>query len=177
MPAAAGKTRRKETVADLKVIEQVIPYSAPSSRTRAWHVLGPARTVSIVHRVIKATRYEFYFPIAIWHLPATKTFITRIGQLAGGATIFKGATGVWKSEKKPKRKTAKVVEEDVYIYRLIVDAREFSANGSRAGIHSHVADLLADLAVCDTSRQTEFLFTESQIVMDRSIITKITPNP
>jgi len=75
--------------------------------------------------------------------------------LAGGATIFKGATAVWKSEKKRKKAEAKVVEEDVYIYRLIVDAQEFSANGSRAGIHTHVADLMADLAVCATSRQPE----------------------
>ena len=150
------------------------PVTFPITRsTRTTQPLdhGPARTVTIEHEPFLATCYDFYIPVAVWYHTATKLFTGRISQLAGGATIFKGATGVWKREpapEKPEGADPGVDEEDIYIYRLIVRASEFNASGSRSGLHTEVANLMSALSEWDESRQQTVLFTEAEILMDLS---------
>ena len=130
---------------DIPVVQLTIPYSTSSHRGQQdRHVLGPQRAVDIEHRVLHATQYEFYLPAAIWILPMTKLFIERISNLAPGATIFKGATGVWREEKE-KGEKGEVVEEDVYSYRIIVNAEVIPADNVRNGIHTEIANLSAAL--------------------------------
>ena len=120
---------KKETPDSFPVVYPgQLPYQSTSQRTRQVHILQSSRQVSIDHVAIRATQYEFYFPIAVWHLDATRTFLANLSQFAGGATIFKGATGVWREEKKDERQEDRTVEEDVYIYRLIVNTEQFNPN-------------------------------------------------
>jgi hypothetical protein len=77
----------------------LIQDSKPYNRTTQPHVPLGQRNVSIRNKVIKAIQYDFYIPIAVWHHPAVRTFKNSIGTLVGGATVFKGATGVWTEEK------------------------------------------------------------------------------
>jgi hypothetical protein len=157
---------------DISLVQLTVPYSTSSHRGQQdWHVLGrPQRAVDIKHRVLHATQYEFYLPAAIWNLPMTRQFIKRISNLAAGATIFKGATGVWREEKQ-KGEKGEAVEEDVYIYRIIVNAEVLPADNARNGIHSEIADLSAALSICDFISQKELIFTEAMIILDRGILT------
>ena len=156
---------------DIPVVQLTIPYSTSSHRGQQdRHVLGPQRAVDIEHRVLHATQYEFYLPAVIWNLPMTKLFIERISNLAPGATIFKGATGVWREEKE-KGEKGEVVEEDVSIYRIIVNAEILPADNARNGIHTEIANLSASLSICDFILQKEIIFTEANIILDRGILT------
>jgi hypothetical protein len=110
------------------------------------------------HENKPAIQYEFYIPAAIYQHTATKLFLKQLGQLAPGATIFKGAVGSWKGD-----------EEDVHIYRLILGG-EFDPANVRMGLHPMIADLMAELATWKESYQDAFLFTEQLIQMD---LTKI----
>jgi hypothetical protein len=170
-PSERKARPKKETPDSFPVVHPgQLPYQSTSQRTRQVHVLQSSRQVSIDHVAIRATQYEFYFPIAVWHLDVTRTFLANLSQFAGGATIFKGATGVWREEKKDEGQEDRTVEEDVYIYRLIVNAEQFNPDANHPGLHSRVADYVADLSVCHFILQKEFLFTESSIIMDRSFL-------
>ncbi len=156
---------------DVPVVQVTVPYSTRSHRgQQIRHVIGPRRAVDIEHRVLHATQYEFYLPAAIWNPPMTKQFIERIGNLASGATIFTGATGAWRQEKEKGGK-GEVVQEDVCIYRIIVNAEVLSADNARSGIHSEIANLSAFLSICDSILQKEIIFTEAMIILDRGILT------
>src|SRR5205823_2030073 len=125
------------------------PYKNTSQRVnKPIHQPVGQRDIHIDHVAIRATQYEFYFPIAIWHVDATKNLLNALSRLARGATVFKGATGVWREEKKREkkdRKPAKVVEEDVYVYRIIVDQERFNPDNNRPSIHTLVANYMAEL--------------------------------
>lgn len=118
---------------------------------------GSAATVEVDHDDKVAIQYEFYIPQSIWSHSATRTFITRLGTLAPGATIFKGATGVWESE-----------TESVNIYRLILEGGKFDPNNTRAALHSEVGQLLARWSEWTGSAQKAFLFIETAISMTLS---------
>ena len=64
-----------------------------------------------------------------------------------------------------------VVQEDVCIYRIIVNAEVLSADNARSGIHSEIANLSAFLSICDSILQKEIIFTEAMIILDRGILT------
>lgn len=141
--------------------------AAPTSvmTTRTIQVLipnGPVQ-VKIVHENTPAIQYEFYIPAAVYRHSAVRRFITRLGSVAPGATIFKGATGTWEGD-----------EEDVNIYRLILGG-EFDAANVRSGLHAEIADMMSQLATWKESRQKAFLFTETLIQMDLASLRRFTP--
>jgi hypothetical protein len=151
-----------------------LPYQGYSSYKRHVHQPVDEKTIHVDQLALTATQYEFYFPIAVWPLQVTKDLIDRLQRLAGGATVFKGATGVWREEKKASpsggRPEVLEVSEDVYVYRMVVDAEKFNPDASRPNLHTCIAEYIADLAVCHFSEQREVLFTEQQIIMDRSFL-------
>lgn len=162
-------TRKKTKTPPAPEKRVVISSGQPYNRTTQPHQPTGQRNVTIQHKVIRAIQYDFYFPIAIWHHPAVATFKINIGSIAGGATVFKGATGVWTEEKEEAQGVP--VEEDVYIWRIVVPGDADTAAAYRNGIHSYVATMMARLSECDLSRQGEFMFTETLLVNDRTLLT------
>jgi hypothetical protein len=65
------------------------------TRTTRPLVPGNGSKITIEHDDDQSIQYEFYIPAAVWSHTVVRTFIQRLEQLAPGATIFKGATGVW----------------------------------------------------------------------------------
>lgn len=115
---------------------------------------GIQKTIKVEHKEYDAVQYEFYFPQSVWSNSATKSFIIKIGNLAPGATIFKGATGIWKED-----------EEDINIYRLILGGDEFNKGSINSLLYSEIGQLMAYWAEWDESIQEAFLFTETDIKM------------
>ena len=114
---------------------------------------GSAQDVTIEHDYRKEiVQYEFYIPAAIWQHSAVKKFITQLSNMDPSATIFKGATGVWKGE-----------QEDTYIYRLIFDSGEFTYDTTRSKLIDFIGKMMASLSEWHESAQDAFLFTENDI--------------
>ena len=122
-------------------------------------IKGRKKSIIIKHDEIKAYQYEFYFPQSVWAHSVTKSFIITLGNLARGATIFKGATGVWKKD-----------EEEINIYRLILDGREFGRTKLNSSLHKEIGKLMAEWAEWTESKQEAFLFTETELSMSLSKI-------
>lgn len=111
-----------------------------------------------------AYKYEFYIPAAVWKHTATRNFIQQLGQLNPGATIFKGATGVWKED-----------VEDVNIYVLILRQNDLGPpTAVRSALRDAVRQLMSGLAEWKESFQEAFLFTET--VMRMSLTQVIDPD-
>lgn len=164
-------TRTKPTEPPAPEKRVMISSGKPYNKTTQPHVPTGQRDVSIQHKVIRAIQYDFYIPIAVWHHPAIITFKNNIGTLAGGATVFKGATGVWTEEREGAQGVP--IEEDVYIWRIVVPGDAKTAEIYRNGIHSYIATMMASLSECDLSRQGEFMFTESLVIHDRTLLTLV----
>ena len=130
------------------------PTSVTTTRTIQPLVPNGSVPFKIDHENQPAIQYEFYIPAAVYRHSAVSRFITRLGTLAPGATIFKGATGTWEGD-----------EEDVNIYRLILGG-EFDPINVRSMLHGEIADMTSRLATWKESIQKAFLFTEGLIQMD-----------
>jgi len=77
-----------ETPDSFPVIDSaVLPYRTTSSRTRQFHVLTSAREAK-KHVAIRATQYEFYFPIAVWHLAPKQASFPRPDPPGAGARAY-----------------------------------------------------------------------------------------
>lgn len=98
-------TRTKPTEPPTPEKRVVISSGKPYNKTTQPHVPTGQRDVTIQYKAIRAIQYDFYIPIAVWHHPAISTFKNNIGGLAGGATVFKGATGVWTEERGSSRRS------------------------------------------------------------------------
>jgi hypothetical protein len=146
----------------------IVARTKPFKRTTQPHVPTGQRDVFIGYDVIMAIQYDFYVPIAVWHHPAVIDFKNSIGTLSPGGTVFKGATGIWREEKEGGT-LGNPVEEDVYIWRIVVSGDPMQAEIYRRGIESYVAEMMARLSECDLSCQKEFMFTETLIIHDKTV--------
>lgn len=131
---------------------------AKDTLTRTYHPLvkGEAAQIVIEHENVGCVQYEFYIPATVYLHTAVRRFLIRLGKLAPGATISKGAIGSWEGG-----------EEDVNVYRLIL-SEGFDREAMRGTLHSEIADVMAALAESSESAQQEVIFTEVEIRMDRS---------
>jgi hypothetical protein len=131
---------------------------AKDSITRTYHPLvkGEAAQITIEHENVGCVQYEFYIPAVVYLHTAVRRFLGRLGKLAPGATISKGAIGSWEGG-----------EEDVNGYRLIL-IEGFNREEMRGTLHTEIADVMASLAESTESAQQEVIFTEVEIRMDRS---------
>src|SRR5262249_32878978 len=89
-------------------------------------------------------------------------------RLAGGATVFKGANGVWTEEREGAQGVP--VEEDVYVWLIVIPGDAATATAYRGGINGYVATMMASLSECDLSLQREFMFTKSLLTHDRTLL-------
>ncbi len=126
---------------------------------------GNKKTIRVEHDNDSAVQYEFYFPQSVWSHSATKSFFIKLGNLAPGATIFKGATGVWKKD-----------EEDVNIYRLILGGSDINKKVILSNLYMEIGELMAGWAEWNESIQEAFLFTETDIQLTISSTNKIKSN-
>ena len=134
------------------------PSKDTLTRTNYPLVKGAAAQITIEHENVGCVQYEFYIPANVYLHSAVRRFLKRLGALAPGATISKGAIGSWEGS-----------EEDVNVYRLIL-SEGFDRENMRATLHAEIADVMASLAESNESAQQEFIFTEVEIRMDRSRI-------
>jgi hypothetical protein len=111
-----------------------------------------AQTVAVDHDHYGAVEYEFYIPAAVWDHSATWSFIQWLQALEPGATIFKGATGVWLGQL-----------EDSYIYRMIPRDGRYDRTNVRDALHAEIGSWHAKLATWIESAQQAILFTEIEI--------------
>jgi hypothetical protein len=140
------------------------PQTAKDRLVRTHHPLvkGEPAQITIEHENVGCVQYEFYIPATVYLHTATRRFLSRLGKLAPGATISKGAIGSWEGG-----------EEDVNVYRLIL-SEGFDREEMRANLHAEIADVMAALAESKESVQQEVIFTEVEIRMDRSRLVKPT---
>jgi hypothetical protein len=138
----------------------------PTSATKTIQPLAPGNAASVVinHENRTAIQYEFYIPAAVYYHTAVQAFRQSLGQLAPGATIFRGATGVWMGE-----------EEDVYIYRTLIKYGEHTPETLRPGLRSLIQAMMASLATWKEASQKEVLFTETLVCMNQSFLVAVKP--
>jgi hypothetical protein len=117
---------------------------------------GQAKHVNVKHVRIDAIQYDFYIPAKIWKAKRVQTFISRLGSLESGATIFLGLIGVWNGE-----------AEQTLIYRMILRANKYNRNNVASTLRSEIGNLKAELSVTK-ERQDEFMYTETEIKMNQS---------
>ena len=132
------------------------PAKDTLTRTYFPLVKGEATQITIEHENVGCVQYEFYIPATVYLHTAVRRFLSRLGKLAPGATISKGAIGSWEGG-----------EEDVNVYRLIL-SEGFDREKMRGTLHEEIADVMASLAESKESAQQEVIFTEVEIRMDRS---------
>lgn len=127
-----------------------------TTTNHSYHPLyrGDKKTIKVKHNEVDAVQYEFYFPQSVWDNSVTQSFIIKLGRLAPGATIFKGATGVWKQD-----------DEEVNIYRLILGGAEFDRGSIKTTLYGEIGQLMACWKEWNESEQDAFLFTETDIKM------------
>jgi len=130
-------------------------------RSSTQHEIRPLRRaatarVAVAHDEFVATEYELYIPAGIWTHTAVRAFLDRPLRAEGGATISKGATGLWRGG-----------QEETHVIRIVV--RRTPAD--RATGHDRFFDLLqrrvgrlmAHLAEWPEARQQEVMFTAKEV--------------
>jgi hypothetical protein len=130
-------------------------------RSSTQHEIRPLRRaatarVAVTHDEFVATEYELYIPAGIWTHTAVRSFLDRPLRAEGGATISKGATGLWRGG-----------QEETHVIRIVV--RRTAAD--RASGHDRFFDLLqrrvgrlmAHLAEWPEARQQEVMFTAKEV--------------
>jgi hypothetical protein len=70
--------------------------------------ISPAR-VDVLHDEFVATEYEIFIPAGIWTHTAVQEFLDEPLRAEGGATISKGATGLWRGG-----------QEETHVIRIVV---------------------------------------------------------
>lgn len=130
-------------------------------RSSTEHEIHPLRRasrarVAVQHDEFVATEYELYIPAGIWTHTAVRAFLDRPLKAEGGATISKGATGLWRGS-----------QEETHVIRIVVRR---SAKGRDAGhdrffdlLQRRVGHLMAQLAEWPEARQQEVMFTAKEV--------------
>ena len=140
-------------------------------RTRPLRRAG-AKRVAVEHDEFLATEYEIYVPAGIWTHTAVREFLARPLRVEGGATISKGATGLWRGG-----------QEETHVIRIVV-RRDGSTSGDGAGdetgggagtaraprrdrffdmLQRRIGRLMARLAEWPEARQQEVMFTAKAV--------------
>lgn len=114
---------------------------------------GASRPATVEHDEFTATEYELYIPSGIWTHSAVERFLAEPLHAEGGATISKGATGIWRGG-----------QEETHVIRIVIRHAErdrgspfFDLLQRRAG------HLMARLAEWPEARQHEVMFTAKEV--------------
>jgi len=139
-------------------------------RSSTEHEIRPLRRarsarVEVRHDEFVATEYELYIPAGIWTHTAVRAFLDRPLKVEGGATISKGATGLWRGS-----------QEETHVIRIVVRR---SSEGRDAGrdrffdlLQRRVGRLMAQLAEWPEARQQEVMFTAKEVRVGVSTLAK-----
>jgi hypothetical protein len=130
-------------------------------RSSTQHEIRPLRRatrarVAVTHDEFVATEYELYIPAGIWTHTAVRAFLDRPLRAEGGATISKGATGLWRGG-----------QEETHVIRIVVrrTAADRAADHDRFFdvLQRRVGRLMAHLAEWPEARQQEVMFTAKEV--------------
>lgn len=114
------------------------------------------RRVTVAHDEFVATEYELYIPAGIWTHTAVRTFLDQPLRAEGGATISKGATGLWRGG-----------QEETHVIRIVVRRTARQRDGARDPffdqLQRRVGRLMAHLAEWPEARQQEVMFTAKEV--------------
>lgn len=139
-------------------------------RRSTQHRIRPLRRataaqVAVKHDEFLATEYEIYIPAGIWTHTAVRSFLDRPLRAEGGATISKGATGLWRGN-----------QEETHVIRIVVR----HAAGDTAGadrffdlLQRRVGRLMAHLAEWPEARQQEVMFTAKEVRVGVSRLARV----
>ncbi len=114
------------------------------------HPLKPGRktTVAVEHEEFQAMEYDIYVPAGIWSHSAVQAFVNEPVSLEGGATISKGATGLWRGG-----------QEETNIIRIVVRAARVDHDRFFDHLHQRLGELMAHLAEVPEAQQNTMMFT------------------
>jgi hypothetical protein len=113
---------------------------------------GPAATIAIEHDEFTAVEYELYIPAGIWTHGAVQEFLAEPLAIEEGATISKGATGVWRGE-----------QEETHVIRIVVRADVDRRERFFDRLQQRVGQLMASLAEWPVSMQSVVMFTAKEV--------------
>jgi hypothetical protein len=137
-------------------------------RTSTEHEIRPLRRaraarVAVQHDEFVATEYELYIPAGIWTHTAVRAFLDRPLRAEGGATISKGATGLWRGS-----------QEETHVIRIVVrrSAKDRDQGRDRFFdlLQRRVGHLMAKLAEWPEARQQEVMFTAKEVRVGVSVL-------
>jgi len=114
-----------------------------------------AARVAVSHDEFVATEYELFIPAGIWTHTAVQEFLDEPLRAEGGATISKGATGLWRGG-----------QEETHVIRIVVRHaadREHGADRFFDLLQRRVGRLMARLAEWPEARQQEVMFTAREV--------------
>lgn len=123
---------------------------------------GPPATIEVEHREVPAVEYDLYIPAGIWTHRAVQAFLADPIALEGGATISKGATGIWHGG-----------QEETHVIRIVIRSdrpHHDEHDGYFAHLQQRVGDLMAELAQSPETCQHEVMFTAKPIRLSISRI-------
>jgi hypothetical protein len=140
--------------------------STRHSIRRLRRATKPTR-VAVAHDEFAATEYELYVPAGIWTHTAVQELLDEPLQIEGGATISKGATGLWRGG-----------QEETHVIRIVV--RHTEEDVDRADrffdlLQRKVGRLMARLAEWPEARQQEVMFTAKEVRVGTSRLTGTSP--
>jgi hypothetical protein len=115
---------------------------------------GAAARVTVAHEEFSATEYELYIPAGIWTHTAVREFLDEPLRAEGGATISKGATGLWRGG-----------EEETHVIRIVVRHAPEKAGRDRFfdALQRRLGRLMARLAEWPEALQHEVMFTAKEV--------------
>lgn len=139
-------------------------------RRSTQHDIRPLRRaaqtrVAVAHDEFVATEYEIYIPAGIWTHRAVRSFLDRPLRAEGGATISKGATGMWRGG-----------QEETHVIRIVV--RRPAADRDAGDrffdlLQRRVGRLMAHLAEWPEARQQEVMFTAKEVRVGVSRLARV----
>lgn len=113
---------------------RVTRHGSTGSQTPAAATHSLSRTTS------KHQLFDIYIPEALWGLDALETFVQAILSLAPGATIYRGARGVWNAQ-----------GEDLRVLRISIEVTDSGGKKTwdvpnlRAAVRNAATELLVNL--------------------------------
>jgi hypothetical protein len=138
-------------------------------RRSTEHRIKPLRRaataqVKVRHDEFVATEYELYIPAGIWTHTAVKAFLDRPLRAEGGATISKGATGLWRGG-----------QEETHVIRIVV--RRVPGDDGAAKrffdlLQRRVGRLMAHLAEWPEAKQEVVMFTAKEVRVGISTLSR-----
>jgi hypothetical protein len=115
---------------------------------------GSSASVAVQHEEFLATEVELYIPAGIWTHTAVQKLLEEPLRAEGGATISKGATGLWRGG-----------QEETHVIRIIVRHEPGSRGADRFFdvLQRRLGRLMAKLAEWPEAMQHEVMFTAKPV--------------